>query len=44
MKYYPILDHHNPEYAGLESHYNGMDYNDYLIEEALRALENEQNK
>ena len=36
----PTLDHHDPNYRGIEASYNGMDYNDYLFEEALRALEN----
>lgn len=33
------LDHHDPEYTGIEESYNGMDYNDYLIEVALNMLE-----
>lgn len=32
------LDHHNPEYMGIESSYNGMDYNDFLIENALDQI------
>ena len=31
-----IMDH-----IDLEATYNGMDYNDYLFEEALRKLEEE---
>lgn len=29
------------EHIDLEATYNGMDYNDYLFEEALRKLEEE---
>ncbi len=32
------LDHHSPSYTGIESSYNGIDYNDYLIEEALKDM------
>ena len=32
------------KHIDLEATYNGMDYNDYLFEEALRKLEEENNK
>ena len=36
MEYNEKLDHHSEEYAGLEGCYNGMDYNDYIIEKTLQ--------
>jgi len=39
MKYNEKLDHHSENYVGLEGCYNGMDANDYAIEEALRNYE-----
>ena len=37
MEYNAALDHHSDEYNP-ESLYNGMDYNDYLVEQALLAM------
>ena len=36
MAYDSRLDHHSEDYVGLEGCYNGMDYNDYLIEKSLQ--------
>lgn len=33
------LDHHSENYTGIEGTYQGIDYNDYKFEEALRNLE-----
>lgn len=41
MAYNKYLDHHDESYTGVENLYNGMDYNDYLFEEALNNLEND---
>lgn len=30
------LDHHDPDYVGIEDSYDGTDYNDYLIEKSLQ--------
>ena len=38
------LDHHDPEYTGIEGGYNGIDYNDYVFELALQQLEKENKK
>ena len=38
MKYCEKLDHHSENYTGVEGLYNGMDYNDYLFEEALKSI------
>lgn len=37
MRYNPKLDHHSEEYTGIEGLYTGMDKNDYLVEESLKA-------
>jgi hypothetical protein len=29
------LDHHDPEYIGIEDNYDGTDYNDYIFEASL---------
>ena len=41
MNYNALLDHHDPDNYDPEAWIegNGMDYNDYLYEEALRAEE-----
>lgn len=39
LKNLTIMDH-----IDLEATYNGIDYNDYLFEEALRKLEEKNNK
>lgn len=33
------LDHHDPEYTGIEGFYDGMDANDYEFEKSLRSME-----
>ena len=33
------LDHHSENYIGLEGCYNGMDFNDYMFELALKEFE-----
>lgn len=38
MEYCENLDHHSENYTGIESLYNGMDYNDYQFEEALNNM------
>ena len=38
MEYCEKLDHHSENYIGIEGLYNGMDYNDYQLEEALNNM------
>ena len=39
MKYTENLDHHSENYKGIQGSYRGIDYNDYLFEQALDNLD-----
>lgn len=37
--YIECLDHHSENYTGIEGLYNGIDPNDYAVENALNNME-----